>query len=507
MSVRVALLPPDERPVHLRLPSLLADVVGATLLLPPTDALPACREPGDTAALAAWLHEVAGDVDAVLVSLEALCHGGMIPSRLTTEDTTTVVGRLATLHHLRADHPTLHLDASGFVTRLPDLDDATEEPSSWARYGRALAAYGRALDHADRSDSTEEDVRELAAARDAVPEAVRRDVLRRRARNHAVLLAALDLAVDGTLDGLVLSSDDTAPVGLPAREGRWLDAWLAALGETVPVARYPGADEVASVRLARVLTADRDPLRVALVEDPALDRLGAYEGRSIRATTHGQVASLGAHLVDHPDDAEVVLVVAPPEPDGDWALAPPPDDPARDARTVAVADRIAELVEAGHDVAVADCVHPNGGSPVLVDRLRERGVLDRLLAYAGWNTAGNTLGSALAHAALGHAATGTGRRGPGTAHERLLVHRLLEDVGYQSLERTALCQQRSDAQLPSEPTHDELPEVTAQLTERLAARLATFRPLGERWQLTDAGVQLPWSRTFECDLDLEPRRG
>ena len=490
--MRVVLLPPDERPVHRRDPEALAAIAGAPLDLPPADLLPDFHEPGDTDGLARWLRQVGPAADAVVVSVEGLCHGGLVPSRMTDDPVEQVVARLAPLRDLRTAVPSLTVDATAVVTRLPDLDDATEEPEYWASHGADLARWSRALHTGDG----------IAAARADLPDDVAADLLWRRLRNHTLLLATLALASDGTLDGLVISADDTAPLGLPAREAAWLDGWIAGLAPGHLVERYAGADEVASVRLVRWLRGRAEAPRIHVLDEPGLDRIAPYEGVPIRETARGQVASIGGRVVDDPAAADLVLAVAPPDGDGDWALDPLPDDTDRDAHHLAFADRIAGLVDAGVWVAVADCFLPNGGSPVLVDRLLERGVLARLGAYAGWNTAGNSIGSALAQAVIGR-----GRGGPGTPHERLLAHRLVEDVGYMTRVRTAVRRERHAAGLPQEPEAVEQEEIAGQIALELGRWLDGLGELGTRWAVDPTSVRLPWGVTFACDLSLEATDG
>lgn len=493
--MQLLLLPPDERPVHTRLVRDLAAIAGTRVELPEPALLPGMRDPGAVDGLAAWLLERSADADVAVISLEGLCHGGLIPSRLTDETADVVIGRLGTLRAIRAQRPTMRLDAMAVVTRLPDLDDATEEPPLWATHGRHLASLSRQLDRHARGHA---DGDALVAARAAVPAGPTRAVMARRARNHALLLAALELVAADTLDTLVLSADDTAPEGLPAREARWLDDWLQALDLGVRVGRYAGADEVAAVRVARWTVGEAWQPRIATLEDTGLDRIAPYEGAPIRQTVAGQVRAVGGTLVGELVDADLVLAVVPPEAEGDHALAPPVPDAARDRRLRATGDRIADAVDAGHAVAVADCAFPNGGSPALVDALDARGVLPRLAAYAGWNTAGNSIGSALAHAVVGRDA-----RGAGTPHERLLVHRLVEDVGYQAQVRTHLRRDRSLAGAPAEPGVAERAPLCASIERDLGTWLAGLGGLGSRWRIAEGSVSLPWGRTFECDLEVE----
>ncbi len=486
----LVLLPADERPVHLRDPQLLADVVGARVRLPPTDLLPHGRQPGDAAALAGWLEEATADVDTAVVSIDGLCHGGLLASRLTCQATEAVLARLAVLRRLRRERPSLTLDAYAVVTRLPDLDDATEEPGYWAEHGTALARWSRGLHLGDRAG--------LAAAAAEVPSAVRGDVARRRLRNHALLLATLALASDGVLDQLVLSADDTAPVGLPAAEAAWLDHWVSALGSPPQVERYAGADEIAGVRVVRALRGAAEHPQIAIVDLPGLDRIAPYEAVPIRDTARAQIRAVGGRPVHEPRDADIVLVVLPPEPEGDWALAPPAPDEGRDACHRWLADRIAALVHDGAWVALADTAFPNGGSPAVVERLVEHGVLGALGGYAGWNTAGNSIGSALAQAVVGR-----GAAGPGSAHERLLVHRLVEDLGYMTEVRPAVRRERAAAGLPTEPgTPTEAAALASTVARHLSGALAGLGELEQRWRLAEERTSLVWGGTFACDIEV-----
>ncbi|SCG39531.1 DUF4127 family protein [Micromonospora coxensis] len=489
--IRLALVPLDDRPVCRVLPAMVAAVAGAAVDTPPAALLPAGRRPGDPDRLADWLRSTSAE--AAVVALETLGHGGLIASRLHHEPVPVVLDRWAALRDVAGP-----VHAATVVQRTPDADDAGEEPDYWATYGRALHAYSadlhRLLDGAGARPSTD------------VPAPVRQDFLRRRQRNHVLNQVALSLAAEGVLDTLVVGADDTAPAAVGTAEWRWLRAWTGWLELGDRVLAHPGADEIGAVLVARTLTSaagHRPRVAIACAEPDGLRRVARYEPVPIGAGVASQAAAAGADLVDGAA-AEAVLVVHAPQPvDADWATAPPVDtDPAPVARTAALVRR---LLADGHTVALADCALGNGADPRLVADLAADGALARLAAFAGWNTAGNTLGSALATLVAYQVGRAHGTLDPAAAR-RLLAHRLVDDHLYMSYARPRLRRERG-----TDPTrHDhvpaaETPAVTARIVELLDRRWRELRPVPGL--AAPRSVSLPWQRTYEIDFALEETGG
>ncbi|MGV8909851.1 MAG: DUF4127 family protein [Propionicimonas sp.] len=490
-GLRIALVPLDERPVCTDLPGMVAAVAGAVVTTPPVDLMPRFRTPGHPAGLARWLEAQAHSADAAVVALETLGHGGLVPSRLGAEPAGTVAHQWEMLRGLAVP-----VHASTVVMRTPDADDATEEPAYYESYGRALHRLSAVL--YEQAGGTADDEAVIAARR-AVPDEVRRDFFARRRRNHELNLHALGLAADGVVQTLVVSADDTAVAAVGSAEHQWLRNWIDWLELGDSVLAYPGADEVGAVLVARVLVrASGAPMRVSIEADrpEALDRIAAYENVPVRVTAERQVAAVGGVVVA-PEDADLHLLVHAPQP-GDWALAPPATtDPEAAAATAA---RAAALAHAGQCVAVADCAQANGSDPALVAALAGCVPLPALAGYAGWNTAGNTLGTAVAHGV----ATVIGQRA-GTfdalAHQRLLLHRLTEDWAYMAVVRGAVRAARGG------DCHRHLmveagDPVVVDIESRLTQQLRTL-PGFPGWRIRPGSVHLPWQRLFEVGFELE----
>lgn len=499
--MRILLMPLDERPVNTALPRAIAALAGAALILPPRELLPTQRDGADTGALQAWLRDnvTDSDVDAVVLSLDMLVHGGLIASRTSPDPAHVVLERVDALRHLKTARPHLPVHVVSLIMRASNSYDAGEEPEYWATYGRELHAYGG---HAHRRFLAGISGDSATASRQPspVPADVLLDFERRRLRNHMVNLASLELASSGAVDTLVVTSDDTAVHSAGSVEQQWLEHWAAALPEGAPVSLYPGADEVGSILLARALNTGGTPVTFEIVcpDNAGLERIAPYENSPTGRMAQRQVAAAGAARVGSTGTSDVSLVIHPPDVSGfDWCRT---DEMPADTRPVdQTVAAIRDAHEQGRRVALADVRYVNGADPVLVEALRREGLLLGLTAYGGWNTAGNSVGSVVAAAVAQVIAT---RRGhlDDDARMALLLTRLVEDYAYQAVLRTELQRGlgRSAGDVFDDPSEEA--HVVARIEGALQKELDRLADSAGPWRITN--VHLPWRRTFEIGFDL-----
>jgi hypothetical protein len=481
---------------------MIAAIAGARLVLPPTHMLSAHRRPADCAALVEWLEASAPVLDALIVGCETLGYGGLIASRISDEPAGAILARLDALRAIRRRHPRLPIYGFSVITRVSNADDAIEEPDYWASYGARLYQLSQLLDRRGKGQDVAGTIAELERA---IPRAHRDDFLRRRLRNHAVSAATMHLLAEGAFDLLVLSSDDTSPDGLPSREKRWLAGWaeLLGLGDD-RLLMYAGADEVGCALLARLLNtrAGTAPSFAAAYAPPAAaEHVAPYEDGPVRVTVERQVRAVGGRLADEPG-ATWLAVAAPVARRGEW-------DPALAERELAsrlpdlraLAGECARRQSLGQPVLVADVAYPNGADPGLFELLRQRINLPALAAYGAWNTAGNTIGTALAQACAARLADSPTQR---AAQEQFLLHRIVEDWGYQRIVRAELRERMRAAHGTPEPPLGQISEICRWVELRLGELIEQLPGFDRRWRIAPGSVSLPWSRTFEVDFALEP---
>lgn len=491
---RIALLPLDERPVNVLLPIDVGSVAGVPVDVPPRDALPRFRERGDVAALGRWLEQRAADpaVTHLVVSIDMLLYGGLIPGRTSDDRVSEVLTRLDLLRKIRAAQPHLTISAVTLVMRASDSYSAAEEPAYWSSYGKELHALGAAVHEFDSRD----DVPSLDEVT-IVPAEVVSDFSRRRLRNHIVNLACLQLAEEGVLDFLAVTADDTAPRSAGSAEQGWLRHWMRLLPRGDSVLMYPGADEVGSALVARALSSwstDSVSFRVICPQPGGLDRIPPYENRPLAESISRQVRAAGAR--ESMGDADITLVVHAPDPlSHDMGLGYP--DSVDEAAVDATVEAIRAELRAGRAVALADVRYPNGSDPALLWRLAREDLLGQLTAFSGWNTAGNTLGSVVALATASVVGTRAGTLDP-EARERALLTRLLDDFVYQSVVRTEEASSFFANWLAVDD--DELiVEAERAFAKRMAEIMSASLPAAG-WTLES--VVLPWRRSFEVEIRL-----
>lgn len=499
--MKIGLLPLDERPVNTRYPQAVAQIAGAQALLPPYNQLSHFRQPAHCAALIAWLEEVSPQLEALIVSLEMLGYGGLIASRTTDEPAAIVLERLNALNQLRMRFPALPVIGFNLILRVSNADSAVEEPLYWAQEGRRFYRYSQLMDLLEQGQAVTQELKALEAE---LPLAHRHDFLQRRLRNHTINLAALHMLARGDLSLLVLSSDDTNPLGLPSREKRALQAWgrWLELGERLLM--YPGADEVGSALVMRMVhqQAGLEPSCEVFYAVPGGDQITApYEDGPVAITVERQIRAVGGKLAPPGKPADLWLAVNPPVPRrSEW-------DPlyAEQERTErlpylrAMVDEINRRMDQGQAVVVADVAYPNGADPALIEVLFERVEISRLAAYGAWNTAGNTIGVALAQGCAARLATTAVQR---EAQQRFLLHRFLEDWGYQQVVRQEARQWLAETYgaedvLPDNET--DTVEFIAKGLQRCLRAIPGFDGLGIR----PGSVRLPWNRLFEVDFEIE----
>jgi len=498
-------LPLDERPCNYQLPQAIARLQPQLhLLIPPPELLSAKKRPAPLPELWAWVHKAIQDCQVAILSLDLLVYGGLLPSRLHQEEETVLLARLDRLRDLKAAQPNLTILASALIMRTPAYNSSEEEPDYYADWGAAIFRWGWLQDRQQRQGLTAAEAAELTEVDARLPASVLEDYRRRRQRNLAVNQRAIALTAAGAIDFLVIPQDDCARYGFAALDQQQVARAIATQRLQRRIHLYPGADEVGCTLLARAYAQSlrQRPRIYPLYSTPfGAQIVPLYEDRPIGASLPAQILAAGGELAATPEAADLLLAVNTPG----QVMQEAWDNPVKDLtytthRNLRVfVDSIeAALTTARQPVAIADVAFANGGETELVELLDEAALWDKLLAYAGWNTCGNTLGTAIASGMLG---LHSGERGAIAANK---IARLLEDWGYQAVVRQAV-QEDFLPQLGASyyDFNGREAEVAAEIARRLRVLWeATLQNSfgNQTWSLR---VALPWHRLFEIEVQLE----
>lgn len=475
-------------------------MTGAEVRVPPPGALPHFFTPGDPDALRAWLLAEAPGADALVVCLETLCLGGMIPARRVGDSLEVALKRLQTLRELRRLAPHLRVYAFGVVVRVAHDNDPHEEKPYYGEWGRELRAYSTAADRHARHGGEEAGVE---AARAALPPEILADWLGTRARNHALHLAALGLLAAGELEHLCVTLDDTSEYGLAALDRRTLEARADELGVWDRFDTYPGADEVPCALLTRALRRGLPPAR-AWIRYSGVGGPGAgliYEDRPAGELVLAHLRAAGCVPADSPAEADFILAVNTPgvrqahrQPDLATVDTPHRSLPA-------FVDALERDLAAGRAVSLADLAYPNGAERRLWTLL-QRLPLSGLSGFSAWNTAGNSLGSAAAFGALAPLVQDR------AAQQEALFARMVDDVLYQALTRAEVRDalgQPSPFDLGTDRDRAEA-ELRRRITPRIQA-LWEQHFAAQGLNLTVGDAHLAWPRLFTGAFPLRVQAG
>jgi hypothetical protein len=500
----LALIPLDDRPCNRLFPAQLAEIVALELVTPPRELLGWFTTPGNCEALARWLQ--ACPAQHAVVSLDMLCYGGLVAARAAATDVPAARARLHALRELKHQRPDLSLFASYC---LPRLGVTVSSAGALARH-QDLAEYSVLVDRLERLG--DEEARPALAQVQARldPQAIA-SYLEVRRRNHEIAQEALRLVSEGVLAFLILAQEDAAPWGLHVREQEALQAAIEQLNIGQRVALHPGADETGMVLMARhcAATAGR-PLRICAdyATDAGSRVIPRYEDRPLRDTVASQMRAAGAEL-SPPGQADAMLFIHTPIGEQTEASDAPPQGraPSVALQADSVAERVRFAGQSGAIVGVADLSYANGGDPELFSALERGSAGGQLRAYAGWNTAANTLGTVIPQLCLEVLAAPSGRAAA-DASRRFLACRVADDYCYQTYVRSQAVERVRAAGADPFALGAAWEGVEEYVRAELAPLAATVysRTMGAAWG--DLGwelaVSLPWHRTFEVEVAVQP---
>ena len=544
--MKILLLPLDERPCNAAFPGRLFPADKVQILLPRK--LGHKKEPADFSVLSDFLFEKAKDADALLLSLDMLLYGGLIPSRLHHLKTETLFSRLHLIRELKEKYPALPIYAFATVMRCPAYSSDDEEPDYYERFGSAIHARGASMHRALAGLTTSSEAEgpvpspagllpaasgegEISApfssaepvsasslddgdSQDPEPclssdfETCLEDYLARRALNKQLSLQALELVKEGILESIVFPQDDSMRFGFPAMDQEEIRRRILTLGLTERAMMYPGSDEVALTLLCRLLLKHHGLLPKVYVKyltDGTRSLIPLYEGLPLSATTSYQLHAAGCITADTCAEADIVLLETATSGPMEEAWSQPSRSPSYFAERnfPEMLSFIQRMRSAGKVVTVADNAYANGGDLDLIRILDADHLLMDLQGYAGWNTNANTMGCAIA---MGVCAFLYGEQGlfhdPAAEAKRrnFLISRYLEDACYQADVRQCVTEKISLLGFDYFDTGEEEGEVRDLILAELQIRIETeLSSLADRIQIRR--LTLPWKRMFEIDLE------
>ena len=494
---RIIFVPHDNRPISDKQTAEVVQKLGYEVVVPPEEILGNRNDLGQPERLWQWLEANSEEAEAAVISSDSLLYGSLVGSRKHNYSQAEVIGRADRFRKFRAEHPKLQLYVFGSIMRTPRSGEASGhmEPSYYEHYGSDIFRYTELSDKQEVEGLTRREKKEYAFLQELIPKKDLKDWLGRREKNFAASKRLIELTRQNTFDYMVLGRDDNAPYSQTHMESRHLAEAARDLDKT-SFQDLAGIDEIGVLMLARAVNEMRGVSPTVFVRynwGKGERTVPAYSDEPIKNSVESAVTVAGGMLAMSPGKADFVLAVNT-NPNGRTYEA---NDRANNGTpregTSYFADIISDYVAKGYPVGVADIAYANGADNALMEMLRERGLLFKLRAYAGWNTPTNSTGFVL----------GTGMLAPQMTEEavsELLITRYLDDWAYQANIRNTVARQLT--WLRGDGVYGSLDSKRSSVSNRATQLLQRFvqQNLPPYKSLEEIHVTFPWNRMFESDV-------
>lgn len=494
---KIVFIPHDNRPISKAETAEVVEKLGYEVVMPPDEILSNGKDRyGKTEKLWAWTKENIHGADAAVISTDTMIYGGLVPSRNHSFSEEELAARAENFRELRRANPNLKIYGFGSLMRTPrsGIYAGAEEPPYYFASGADIFTATALMDKQETIGLTAKEEIKLNEHRDKVAAANWEDWLGRRGKNINVSKKLIDFTREGVFSYFVIGKDDNAPYSQTHREGRLLEKYSVALPET-KFQLLAGIDEFGMLLLARAVN-DREQqmpfIFVKYAPGTGADTVPSYSDTKIGDTIRSSILTAGGLMINNPVKADFYLVVNTNK-DGKTGEANFANNGLNRKNTKAVSNLVNEAVQNGYRVGVADIAFANGADNALMNSLRDRGLLYKISAYAGWNTPTNSTGFVVGTGLLAN------RLKP-KAQDDLLTRRYLEDWGYQANVRTTVGNEIFKFRQAN--VYSNIGEYEKGIVYRINQKIREFAasnlpPFNELVRLK---VRLPWHRMFEAEF-------
>ena len=445
--MKIAFVPIDNRPVCYTLPKLISQIDdGIEFFLPERSLLGDLENIANIQGLFGWLRGLP-KLDALILSLDTLAYGGLIPSRRCPETFDEIKSRIEKLKEILVEKE-CRIYAFSSIMRISNNNYNQEEKEYWSKWGKKIFDYSFQT-HKLGCESCITNI---------IPSEILDDYIATRKRNFEINKIYLEWQKEGLFDTLIFSKDDCAEYGFNVQEAKFLED-LGGFTKT-------GADEIPLSLLSRAISGEIKICPIFL-EPNSKDLISNYEDVSIEKSVQGQIELAGGKLVSE-KEADILLYV------NNFV-----DQQGEIVMGVNTESFGGKFIVPDRAYMIADVRFANGADNNFVGELFKNNLDENFYGYSAWNTSANSLGSLICGAKVRYFA----KKFNQNAFKNLQVTRFLDDWAYQANVRQTL----------SEPDVD-----------KLMTGMKEFEKVIENVLKTEVSVKYsyPWERLFEVEVEF-----
>ena len=439
--MKICVIPIDNRPVCY---NLFKDITAIDddieLFIPPREFLGDLTKNADIPKLFEWLKSVP-KVDNMVVSLDTLAYGGLIPSRRCPESFEEIKSRVESLKEILKKKDA-KIFAFSSIMRISNNNVNQEEKEYWKYFGTKFFEYSFNSHKLGKEVETD------------IPTEILEDYKNTRKRNFEINKIYLNWQKEGLFDTLVFSKDDCAEFGFNVKEARELEN-LGGFTKT-------GADEIPLTLMARAIQGEMK-VDIEFTEPNFKDLISNYEDVSIEKSVLGQLELAGIKVTDKANSDVTLVVNNFKEHQGEIVMKRSTEHYSGDFKL-------------GENIMIADVRFANGADNAFVEKFINEKMHESFYGYSAWNTSANSLGSLLCGAKVKFFA----KKYNDNAFKKLQAIRLLDDWAYQANVRQTL----------ENPTTFDMKNFENKVSKFLDLKF-------------NAEYSFPWNRLFEVEVNLK----
>ena len=395
--MKICFIPIDNRPVCYNLAVDIAAIdKDIELFIPPREYLGSLTKYADVDKIYEWFKELP-QVDKVILSLDTIAYGGLIPSRRANYSEKEIKERVLKFRSEWVKRKAKVLAFSS-IMRISNNNYNEEEKEYWKDYGTRIFEYSYNT-HKCSLGNLGSPIQNL------IPKSILNDYLMTRQRNFNINKMYLEWQKLGYFDELIFSKDDCAEYGFNVKEAKELEK----LGGKV----ITGADEIPISLLSRSIE-KKLSVNPIFIEDDSKDLISNYEDVSIEKSVLNQLNLAG---IEVKKDADITLIV----------------NNFKDHQGEIVMKRPTELFSGeiklpDSPYMIADVRNANGADNNFVEKILPQINLDNFYGYSAWNTSANSLGTLICAAKIKFNA----KEYDDKAFKKVQMIRFLDDWAYQA---------------------------------------------------------------------------
>lgn len=446
--MKIAFVPIDNRPVCYTLPKIIAGIdEKIEFFIPQREDLGDLQKYADIENLFKWLENLP-TLDAIVISLDTLAYGGLIPSRRCPETFDEIKNRIENLKEILIKK-NAKIYAFSSIMRISNNNYNEEEKEYWSTWGKKIFEYSFNSHKFNNKDAYINDI----------PKEILEDYLTTRKRNFEINKIYLEWQKEGLFDTLIFSKDDCAEFGLNVQEANALGA-LGGFTKT-------GADEIPLSLLSRAIEGELKVCPIFL-EPEYKNLISNYEDISIEKSVLGQLEIANCTVTDEKNADLLLYINNFKNKQGEIVMKVDTENFAK------------EFKVPNKPYMIADVRFANGSDNKFVEELFKNKIEDdNFFGYSAWNTSANSLGSLICGAKTKFLAQKYNQN----YFEKLQITRLLDDWAYQANVRQKL----------SSPDKKQI-KIEMKPFEKKVEKVLNTQ--------IDVKYSYPWNRLFEVEIEF-----